>query len=116
MKATLLLTTTLCSLLSLSSCKSSQKTESQQSTETKMEQKETFIKEGYTAGIITQTKEKGNCEWTITLENGVKYESMVMKDEFKKDGMKVFFKFLPQRRMSRCANANPIEIIEIIAM
>lgn len=116
MKATLLLTTAFCALMSLSSCKSKQEATQQNVTETTMNKKEALLNEGYTAGVITQTKEEGNCEWTITLENGLVYESMTMKDEFKKNGMKVFFKFLPQRRMSRCTNASPIEITEIIAM
>lgn len=116
MKATLLLTTALCSLLSLSSCKSTQEVPKQNITETKMEQKEkdVLLKEGYTAGVITQTKEEGNCEWIIKLDSGLRYESLTMDDEFKKNNLNVFFKFVPQRRMSKCTNASPVQITDMI--
>jgi len=114
MKVTVLITTALFSLLSLSSCKSTQEVDEQQLIETKMAQKETLLKEGFTAGTIVQTKEEGNCEWTIKLDNGLIYESLTMKEEFKKNDMKVYFKFIPQRRMSKCTNASPVEITEMV--
>jgi len=113
MKATLLLATAFCSLLSLSSCKSTQEIEEQQLIETKMAQKETLLKEGFTAGTIIHSTEEGDCEWTIKLDNGIYYESLIMKDEFKKDNLEVFFKFRPLRRMSKCTKANPVEIVEM---
>lgn len=113
MKVTILLATAFCSLLSLSSCKSTQDVNEQQLTETKMAQKETLLKEGFTAGTIEHSVKEGDCEWTIKLENGIYYESLIMKDEYKKDKLEVFFKFRPLRRMSKCNKANPVEIVEM---
>lgn len=115
MKATLIIATALCSLLSFNSCKSTQEVDQQELTASKMEQKDTLLKEGFTAGTIVHTKEEGHCEWTIKVDGGLVYESLVMKDEYKKDAMQVYFKFIPQRRMSKCTNANPVEITEMIA-
>ena len=115
MKATLLITAVLCSLMSLSSCKSTQEAEKEVITAANNEaQKEVFMKEGYTAGTIIHSKEEGDCEWTIKLEDGRHYESMSMKEEFKKNDLKVYFKFIPQRRMSNCTKASPIEITEMV--
>ncbi len=114
MKATLLVTATLCSLMSLSSCKSTQETKKEVITAASSEQKEVFMKEGYTAGTIVHSKEEGDCEWTIKLEDGRHYESMSMKEEFMKNDLKVYFKFIPQRRMSNCTKASPIEITEMV--
>lgn len=115
MKATLLVTAALCSLMSLSSCKSTQETKKEMIIATNNEaQKEVFMKEGYTSGIIVHSEEEGDCEWTIKLEDGRHYESMSMKEEFKKNDLKVYFKFIPQRRMSNCTKASPIEITEIV--
>jgi len=113
MKATLLITAALCSLLSASSCKGTQGVEKEELTETAMEKKEMLLNEGYTAGVIIHSTEEGDCEWTIKLEDGRHFESISMQDEFKENGAKVFFKFIPQRRMSRCTKANPIAITEM---
>jgi hypothetical protein len=99
--------------MSLSSCKSTQQAEEQQLKEVKMALKETLLKEGFTAGTIVQSTEEGDCEWTIQLDNGIYYESLTMKDEFKKDNKEVFFKFRPLRRMSKCTKASPVEIVEM---
>ena len=113
MKATVLIATALCSLLSLSSCKSTQEVDEQQLIETKMAQKETLLKQGFTAGTIVHSTKEGDCEWTIKLDSGIYYESLIMKDEFKKDNLEVFFKFRPLRRMRKCTKANPVEIVEM---
>lgn len=114
MKATLIITTVFCSFLSLTSCKNTKEVTQQELTTLRMEQKSTLLEKGYTAATIVQTKEEGYCEWTIKADNGKIYESLVMNDTFKKDAMQVYFKFIRQRRQSKCTNANPVEITEMI--
>lgn len=116
MKATLLITTALCSLMSLSSCKSTQETAKEEITTSIMDKKETILKEGYTVGTIVHSTEEGDCEWTIKLEDGRHFESLSMKDEYKKSDLKVYFKFLPQRRMSTCSKASPVQITDMISV
>lgn len=114
MKATLLITSALCSLMSLTSCKSTQETVKEEITTSVMDTKETLLKEGYTAGTIVHSTKEGDCEWTIKLEDGRHFESLTMEEEYKKSDMKVYFKFLPQRRMSSCTKASPVQITEMI--
>lgn len=114
MKATFLITTALCSLMSLSSCKSTQEAAKEEITTSVMNKKETLLKEGYTAGTIVHSTKEGDCEWTIKLEDGRYFESPTMKDKYKKNDMKVYFKFHPQRRMNQCTKASPVEITEMI--
>lgn len=99
--------------LTLSSCGQKATTEETVKTTTsKMEDKKFDLKE-YTAGVITETKQEGNCQWVITLKDGRIFETTEMSKEFKKNGTSVYFKFRGLRRMSLCPGANPIEITEM---
>jgi hypothetical protein len=72
-----------------------------------------FDKTGYTFGTIVQSKTEGDCEWTIKLENGKHLDPKSLEEDFMKNGMSVWIKYTPQRRMQRCENAMPVGITEI---
>lgn len=116
MKATILIVSGLCSLLSLTSCNSSKTSAEESLTDKSMtvEKKAQLLKEGYTYGTIVHSLEEGDCEWTIKLEDGRHFESLTMNEDFKKENMEVYFKYIPQRRMSKCTKASPIEITEMV--
>lgn len=104
--------------LSMTSCKSSKESQVQDSTKNlvTVEKEQNMIKDGFTKGTIVYSKEPGDCEWTIKLDNGVHYESMTLPEEYKKADITVYFKFIPQRRPNKCAKANPVEITEMITL
>ena len=75
---------------------------------------ETAMKEkGFTSGVIVYSDKEGDCAYTISADNGATYDPINLEDEYKSDGMKVWFTFRGLRMMNRCAKANPIDIEEI---
>lgn len=101
-------------LLSIVSCKST--TEVDKDTTTEKASEEVFDATGYTSGTIVYSKEERDCAYTIQIKDGVTYDPINMDEEytsFKKDGMKVYFKFRGLRMANRCSNANPIHLQEI---
>lgn len=78
-----------------------------------MEQEKEMIAQGFTKGTIEHSRAEGDCEYTIKLEDGRYFESSDLKDEYKEDGMNVWFSFRPLRRMSMCNKANPVSIEEM---
>lgn len=78
-----------------------------------MIQEKEMLAQGFTKGTIFHSKEEGDCEYTIKLEDGRYFESTDLKDEFKKDAMAVWFTFRPLRRMNTCLKANPVGINEM---
>lgn len=97
--------------LGLSSC--GQKAVTEETSKTTEMTSSTFDSTGYTSGTIVQSKAEGDCEWTIKLADGRHFDPMTMDKSVMKDGVKVWFKFIPQRRMNRCDKASPVEITEI---
>lgn len=73
-----------------------------------------FDPAGYTSGVIEYSKEKDDCEYTIKLKEGLYYDPINLEDDFKKDGMAVYFKFRGLRMMNRCTKANPVSIEEMV--
>lgn len=78
-----------------------------------MAQEKEMIAQGFTKGTLVYSRAEGDCEYTIKLEDGRYFESTDLKEEFKKDGMTVWFTYNPLRRMSICSKANPIAITEM---
>lgn len=76
-----------------------------------MEQEKEMVAQGFTKGTIVHSKEEGDCEYTIKLEDGRYFESTDLKEEYMKDGMTVWFTYGPLRRMNKCKKANPVSII-----
>ncbi len=102
-------------VLSILSCKSTTEVDKDNTTE-KTSEKEVFDATGYTTGTIVYSKEEGDCAYTIQIKDGAIYDPINMEEEytsFKKDGMKVYFKFRGLRMANRCPNANPIHLEEI---
>lgn len=69
----------------------------------------------YTAGKIVYSQEKGDCEYTIQLKEGIYYDPINLGDAYKKDGKLVYFKFRGLRMANRCSKATPISIEEMLS-
>jgi hypothetical protein len=77
-----------------------------------------MISNGFTFGTIEESTKEGDCLFTIRMGDAKEkafYDPINLDDNFKKDGMEVFFKFRGLRMMNRCNKANPIEILEVQA-
>lgn len=83
-------------------------------TETTKEMETTLLNQGYAQGTISYMKDS-ECTYIITDDKtGAKYDPVNMDLEkysaFKKEGMQVYYKYRPLRRMNRCMEAHPIEL------
>ena len=67
----------------------------------------------YKKGTIVYSEERGDCEYTILLDNGSHYDPIDLEDSYKKDGMSVYIKYRGLRMANRCTKATPISIEEI---
>lgn len=101
--------TLISSLLLIMACNSTKETMAPKTVEN-MELEKEMIAKGFTKGTMVHSKEDGDCEYTIKLEDGRYFESSDLNKEYMKDGMAVWFTFNPLRRMSRCKKANPVAI------
>lgn len=73
-----------------------------------------FIKDGFDKGMINYHPEnKEACQWFIKLDNGKLLEPLDLPQEFKKDSLKVWLKYMDQKRPSRCMEAMPVGISDI---
>jgi len=77
-----------------------------------------LIPESFTPGVIQESTKKGDCLFTIivTSESGepLYFDPINLDEAYKKNGLAVFFKYRPLRRMNRRQRANPVEIQEIL--
>jgi len=73
-----------------------------------------FDSTGYTEGTIIYSEEEDVCAYTILIKDNIYYDPVDLKDEFKIDRLKVYFKFTGLRMLNRCNKANPVKINEII--
>lgn len=110
MKTSILLGTAM--LLCLASCKNTNKLAKESINKKAVETK--FDPSGYQKGVIVHSEEKGDCEYTILLDNGTNYDPINLENSFKKGGMSVYFKYRGLRMANRCTKANPISIEEIL--
>ena len=97
------------------SCKSTDTNENktQQMVEEKASDEAVSIPEGYVEGVIVHNKDENDCEYTITTTQGAKFDPINLEDTYKKEGIKVIFKFAGLRMPNRCLIANPIRIEDI---
>jgi len=74
-----------------------------------------MLDQGYIQASIIFYKEKATpCSYLIKLNENMFLEPRKeLNNEFKKDKQQIWVKYHPQRRMSRCGNAQPVEIIGI---
>jgi hypothetical protein len=92
----------------LISCKSTMHNK----TELPMTPKE-MITDGYNKGVIIASKKEGDCPYVIKIEddNSTNYLDPVdLPDDFKKDGINIWFKYTPSRRPKRCEKADPVTL------
>lgn len=101
------------------SCDSAKSTVQEKETNTNAvkEMDTKLVNEGYVAGTVKYL-EKSECSYILVDEKlDLKYDPINIDEEkfasFKTDDRKVYFKFLPLRRMNRCNEASPIQLIDI---
>lgn len=73
-----------------------------------------YIDEGYSRAVIVHFPEnKEHCTFLIKKEDGRLLEPMDLDAKYQKAQLKVWIKYNPQRRPSRCEGTTPIGITEI---
>lgn len=103
----------LISFNNLNSCmstKESQKIEDSKATVNESEMKA----KGFISGIVIYSTKKGDCEYSIKIDEEVIYDPLNLSEEFKNHEQKVWFTFTGLRRANRCKNKSPIRISEMI--
>jgi hypothetical protein len=73
-----------------------------------------YIAEGYVQGVIQlNDKDEKPCDALIEVKGMGIVEVGDIAKEFKQDGLPVWVKVIPQRRMSRCTGTTPAELSDI---
>ncbi|WP_432412621.1 hypothetical protein [Rasiella sp. SM2506] len=101
------------------SCTSGKTSKNDTESETIMADTKKMMANGFTMGTIVASTAEGDCPYVISSEidgDKVMYDPIDMGDNFKKDGMKVWYKYRPLRMANRCVKANPVSIEEIQSM
>lgn len=103
-------------LISLTACCSSKKSSANTQTEndnTMTEEK--MIAADFKSGTIVASKAEGDCPYTIKMDGETSYflDPINLEENYKKDGLKVWFTFTGLRIMNRCEKANPINVNEM---
>lgn len=97
-------TVIMCFLLSLLGCKSVEKNDTS----------------GHTSGTVVYSNIEDDCAYTIKVTNtnaDIFYLDPINLDElFKKDNMKIKFKYNTLKIMNRCDKATPISITDMIKL
>lgn len=85
--------------------------------ESKVSNDDELIKSGYKKAYIVFNDQKDDpCKYLIQIDDYLLLEPLQeLENNFKISDLSVWVKYHPQRRMSRCANSQPIEIIDIKA-
>lgn len=76
-----------------------------------------MLNDGFQLGQIQQLK-NSECKYVIIDKTtNAKFDPVNISEEvfkdFQKDTLKIYYKYRPLRRMNRCTDANPVELIEI---
>lgn len=108
-------------LVATSCCTSSKTSKSETKTETNemMANSKKMMADGFTMGTIIASTKEGDCPYVISSEidgNAVMYDPINLEEMYKKDGVKVWYKYNGLRMMNRCEKANPVNISEIQKM
>lgn len=80
--------------------------------------KDILLKEGYEPGTVKVLKDS-DCTFVILNENTNVYLDPINFnisdfEDFRTNGLNVYFKYKPLRMMNRCTEASPIELISIV--
>lgn len=98
--------------LALCSCN---KSNGDMTSTTNSEENTDFRAEGYVATTIIYDKTASSpCDYLLEAKGGEILEAMDLPEEFKKDGVKLWVKYIPQRRRSQCGTAQPIGIERVV--
>ena len=99
------------------SCKAKEtkNVEEKQSTEVKVKENKDYLSKGFKKGIIIINEKSDTCKYLIKLHetNEVLEPFKELSKDYINDKLVVYIKFNRQRRMSRCENTTPVEILEI---
>jgi len=106
---------TLLALMFFTSCDSSRKVINDK--DSSKEKDETYVSKGFFIGTI-QYIANSKCNWVIIDEKtSMKFDPMNIGDADFKTFMihdnDIYFKYRPLRRMNRCNEAQPIEVVDI---
>jgi thioredoxin-related protein len=75
---------------------------------------EEYMADGYVQGVIQlNEKDEKPCDALIEVKGMGIVEVGDISKEFKKDGLPVWVKVIPQRRMSKCLGTTPAELTDI---
>lgn len=105
--------------LAIISCNSTAKTTEENSANDTSQAKMEAIKmkeAGFMSGTIVYSDAEGDCPYTIDVDSDdyqYMFDPIDLEEKYKKDGMKVWFKFGGLRMANRCVKANPVTILEI---
>lgn len=72
-----------------------------------------LIREGYTYGVITDKTGLDGCTYVIYGDSNRVFEPFNLEENYKKDGLKVYFKYRLSRMASICQHGQPITISDI---
>lgn len=75
-----------------------------------------MIAEGFTKGTIVASTAEEDCPFVIssTIDgNEMMYDPINLENNYKKNGMNVWYKYNGLRMMNRCEKASPVNITEI---
>jgi hypothetical protein len=102
-------------VLSINSCKTN-KVSTEETAPKKKVVAVNFIESGYSkATVIYDAEKSAVCQYLIQLDKGVLLEPLKFENkDLRKNNKTVWIKYHMQRRMSRCGNAQPVEITEIL--
>lgn len=82
-------------------------------TETTTEQKRDFVIEGYTQATVINYELDG-CKYILQLPDEKKLEPLNLPDEFKKDQLRVWIKYVPKKNaVSVCMAGQIVELTDI---
>ena len=81
-----------------------------------IEEETKMTEAGFKKGTIVYSDEEGDCPYVIDVDDP-DYDYMLdpinLDENYKADGVKIWFKFAGLRMPNRCEKANPINILEI---
>lgn len=102
-------------LMATSCCTSGKTTKNETKTGSSelMSNSKKMIADGFTLGTIVASTKEGDCPYVISSEidgNKVMYDPINLDEMYKKDGMKVWYKYNGLRMMNRCEKANPVSL------
>ncbi len=108
-------------LMATSCCTSSKTTKGDMKNDTNasMADSKKMMEAGFIMGTVVASAAEGDCPYVISSEidgSKVMYDPINIEEMYKKDGMKVWYKYNGLRMMNRCEKANPVSITEMQKM